>query len=63
MNSYTLKFKDRINARSYWSTIIYAENDQEAIQKVEELRKDGKYFKCKLGKIKYGFRNIYKWEE
>lgn len=31
--------------------------------KVEELRKDGKYYKCKLGKIKYSFRNIHKWED
>ena len=63
MERYTLKFKDRPNARSYWSSIIYAENDKEAILKVEELRKDGKHYKCKLGKIKYSFRNIHKWEE
>ena len=63
MESYTLKFKDRPNARGYWNTTIYAENDKEAIAIVEELRKDGKYYKCKLGKIKYSFRSIYKWEE
>lgn len=63
MQTYDLRFKDRPNARSYWSSTIYAENDEEAIAKVEELRKDGKHYKCKLGKIKYSFRNIYKWED
>lgn len=63
MEKYDLKFKDRPNARSYWNTTIYAENDKEAIAKVEELRKDGKHYKCKLGKIKYSFRNIHKWED
>ena len=63
MGSYELKFKDRKNARGYWNTTIYAENDKDAIQKVEELRKDGRHYKCKLGRIKYSFRTIYKWEE
>ena len=40
MESYTLKFKDRPNARSYWSTTIYAENDKEAIAKVGGLNYD-----------------------
>ena len=60
---YILKFKKEKKDKGYWNTTIYAENDKEAIAKVEELRKDGKHYKCKLGKIKYSFRNIYKWED
>jgi len=60
---YTLKFKKEKKDKGYWYTTIYAENDKEAIAKVEELRKDGKHYKCKLGKIKYSFRNIHKWED
>lgn len=60
---YTLKFKKEKEDKGYWNTTIYAENDKEAIAKVEELRKDGKHYKCKLGKIKYSFRNIHKWED
>ena len=63
METYDLKFKDRPNARSYWSTTIYAENDIKEIAIVEELRKYGKQYKCKLGRIKYSFRNIHKWED
>lgn len=60
---YILKLKKGKDDKGYWNTTIYAENDKEAIAKVEELRKDGKHYKCKLGKIKYSFRNIHKWED
>lgn len=60
---YILKFKKEKKDKGYWNTTIYAENDKEAIAKVEELRKDGKHYKCKLEKIKYSFRNIHKWED
>lgn len=42
---------------------MLSDEERKAIAKVEELRKDGKHYKCKLGKIKYSFRNIHKWED
>lgn len=36
---------------------------KEVDTKEEELRIDGKHYKCKLGKNKYSFRNIHKWED
>ena len=60
---YILKFKKEKEDKGYWNTSVFADTDEEAIAKVEELRKDGKHYKCKLGKIKYSFRNIYKWED
>ena len=51
------KNKELRNQLNTIKDIYYNTND------LEELRKDGKHYKCKLGKIKYSFRNIHKWED
>ena len=63
MGSYNLRFKDSPNSTEYWNTTIHAENDKEAIAKVEEIRKDCRHYKCKLEVCCYNFKTIHKWEE
>ena len=46
-----------------WVTSIYAENDEDAIKQVEEKRKNGNYYYCKLYKIIYKTKIIKKWEK
>lgn len=62
---YNLSFytteKKSINDK--WVTSIYAENDEDAIKQVEEKRKNGNYYYCKLYKIIYKEKIIKKWEK
>lgn len=56
---YNLSFydKEKKSRDDKWCTSIFAENDEDAINQVEEKRKDGRYYYCKLYKI------IKKWEK
>ncbi len=46
-----------------WLTNIFAENDQDAIKQVEEKRKKGNYYYCRLTKTAYKEKIIKKWEK
>lgn len=62
---YNLSFYESKNRSKddKWCVSIFAENDEEAIKKVEEKRKNGKYYYCKLYKIFYSEKIIKKWEK
>lgn len=63
--NYNLMFYDseKKSGDNKWFTIIYAENDEDAIKQVEEKRKNGNYYYCKLYKIIYKEKIIKKWEK
>ena len=46
-----------------WFISIFAKNEEEAIKKVEEKRKNGNYYYCKLCQIIYKEKIIKKWEK
>lgn len=62
---YNLSFydKEKKSRGDKWSTNIFAENDEDAIKQVEEKRKDGRHYYCKLSKIVYKEKIIRKWEK
>ena len=62
---YNLSFFDneKRSRDDEWVTSIYAENDEEAIKQVEEKRKSGDHYYCKLYKIIYKAKIIKKWEK
>ena len=62
---YNLSFYDseKKSRDNEWVTSIYAVNDEEAIKQVEEKRKNGNHFYCKLYKIIYKTKIIKKWEK
>ena len=63
--NYNLSFYDteKKSINDKWVTSIYAENDEDAIKQVEEKRKDGKYYYCRLSKTIYKEKIIKKWEK
>lgn len=63
MEVYNLMFKQKPREVGYWHTCIYADNKEEAINKVKEILKKEKYYKCKLTKPIYSQRTIWKQEE
>lgn len=60
---YNLKFKKEKDEKGYWNTSVFADTDEEAIQKAERLKGKGKYYKVVLEKITYKYKTIKKWEE
>lgn len=60
---YNLKFKKEEDEKGYWSTSVFADTDEEAIQKAERLKGKGKYYEVVLEKITYKYKTIKKWEE
>ena len=63
--NYSLMFynSEKKSRDNKWFSTIYAENDKEAIEKVEEKRKKGNCYYCKLFKIIYEEKIIKKWEK
>ena len=61
--NYNLKFKNEPNERGYWNTSIYADSDEEAIEIVERLKANGKYYSVILEKITYKYKTVKKWED
>lgn len=59
---YNLKFKKEKEDRGYWSTSVFADSDEEAIQKAERLKANGKYYSVILEKITYKYKTVKKWE-
>lgn len=60
---YNLKFKNEKEDKGYWNTSVFADTDEEAIQKAERLKANGKYYSVILEKITYKYKTIKKWEE
>lgn len=62
---YDLFFYDseKKSRNAKWSTNIFAENDEDAIKQVEEKRKNGNYYYCRLCKVVYREKTIKKWEK
>lgn len=60
---YNLKFKKEEDDKGYWNTGVFADTDEEAIQKAERLKANGKYYSVILEKITYKYKTIKKWED
>ena len=53
---YNLKFKKEKEDKDYWYTSVFADTDEEAIQKAEKLKANGKYYSVILEKIIYKYK-------
>ena len=60
---YNLKFKKEKDDKGYWNTSVFADTDEEAIQKSERLKANGKYYSVILEKITYKYKTVKKWED
>lgn len=60
---YTLKFKKEKEEKGYWNTSVFADTDEEAIQKAERLKANGKYYSVILERIIYKYKTVKKWED
>lgn len=60
---YTLKFKKEKEDKGYWNTSVFADTDEEAIQKAERLKANGKYYSVILKKVIYKYKTVKKWED
>lgn len=60
---YTLKFKKEKEDKGYWNTSVFADTDEEAIQKAKRLKANGKYYSVILERITYKYKTVKKWED
>lgn len=60
---YNLKFKKEKEEKGYWNSSVFADTDEEAIQKAERLKANGKYYSVILEKIIYKYKTVKKWED
>ena len=60
---YNLKFKKEEEDKGYWNTSVFADTDEEAIQKAERLKANGKYYSVILERIIYKYKTVKKWED
>lgn len=61
--NYILKFKKEKEDKGYWNTSVFADTDEEAIQKAERLKANEKYYSVILEKITYKYKTVKKWED
>ena len=57
MNTYNLKWKKN-KEQGFWNTNIYAENDEEAIEKAKKYISIKNAEKASIEKIKYSYKTI-----